>query len=83
MGWICGTYEGTRGAYKVLVGEPEGKRPSGRPRRKWENKIKMHLQEMEKGMGMIDLVQYRGHVTGSCESGNEPSCSIKCGEFLD
>jgi hypothetical protein len=35
-----------RGAYRVLVGEPEGKRPLGRPRRRWENNIKMDLQEV-------------------------------------
>ena len=35
------------GAYRVLVGKPEGKRPLGRPRRKKENNIKMDLQEIE------------------------------------
>jgi hypothetical protein len=34
-----------RGAYRVLVGKPEGKRPLGRPRRKWDNNIKMDFQE--------------------------------------
>jgi hypothetical protein len=34
-----------RGVYRVLVGKPEGKRPLGRPRRRWENNIKMDLQE--------------------------------------
>ena len=33
-----------RGAYKVLVGKPEGKRRSGRPRRRWKDNIKMNLQ---------------------------------------
>jgi len=32
--------------YRVLVGKPEGKRPMGRPRRRWEDNIKMDLQEM-------------------------------------
>jgi hypothetical protein len=36
-----------RGVYRVLVGTAEGKRPLGRPRRKWENDIKMDLQEVE------------------------------------
>jgi len=36
----------TRGAYRVLVGTPEGKRPLGIPRPKWENNIKMYLQEV-------------------------------------
>jgi hypothetical protein len=34
-----------RGVYRVLVGRPEGKRPLGRPRRRWENNIKMDLRE--------------------------------------
>ena len=35
-----------RGVYRVLVGKPEGKRPLGRPRSRWENNIKMDLQEV-------------------------------------
>ena len=35
-----------RGVHRVLVGKPEGKRPLGRPRRSWEDNIKMDLQEM-------------------------------------
>jgi len=38
-----------RGVYRVLVEKPEGKRPLGRPRRRWEDKIKMDLQEVECG----------------------------------
>jgi hypothetical protein len=34
-----------RGAYRILVGRPEGRRPLGRPRRRWEDNIKMDLQE--------------------------------------
>ena len=41
-----------RGVQSVLVGEPEGKRPLRRPRRKWEDNIKMDLQEV--GRGGID-----------------------------
>jgi hypothetical protein len=39
----------SRGAYRVLVGEPEGKRPLGRPRRRWEDNIKTDLQEVDVG----------------------------------
>ena len=39
-----------RGVYRVLVGKPEGKRPLGRPRRRWEDNIKMDLQEMGCGL---------------------------------
>jgi hypothetical protein len=35
-----------RGVYRVLVGRPEGKRPLGRPKRRWEGNIKMDLREM-------------------------------------
>jgi len=35
-----------RGLYRILMGNPEGKRPLGRPRRRWEDNIKMGLQEV-------------------------------------
>jgi hypothetical protein len=48
-----------RGVYRVLVGKPEGKRPLGRP--KWEDNIKMDLQEVGcGGMDWIELAQDRG-----------------------
>jgi len=40
-----------RGVHRVLVGKPEGKRPLGRPRRRWEDNIKMALQEVGGGCG--------------------------------
>ena len=40
-----------RGVHKVLVGKPEGKRPLGRRRRRWEDNIKMDLQEVGRGCG--------------------------------
>ena len=40
-----------RGVYRVLVGKPEGKRPMGRPRRRWEDSIKMDLLEVGGGCG--------------------------------
>jgi hypothetical protein len=40
-----------RDVHRVLVGKPEGKRPLGRPRRRWENNIKMDLQEVCVGVG--------------------------------
>jgi len=49
-----------KGVYRVLVGEPEGKRPLGRPRRRWEDNIKMDLQEVGwGGMDWIELAQDR------------------------
>jgi hypothetical protein len=41
-----------RGAYRVLVGKPEGNRPFARPRRRWEDNIKMDLRDV--GWGSID-----------------------------
>ena len=47
-----------RGVYRVLVGKPEGKRPLGRPRRRWEDNIKMDLEEVGRGCGdWMELVQ--------------------------
>ena len=57
-----------------VVGKPEGKRPLGRPRRRWEDNIKMDLDRVGSGLGQV---------VGTCECGNEPSGSIKCGECLD
>jgi hypothetical protein len=45
-----------RGAYRILLGRPEGRRPLGRPRRRWEDNIKMNLQEVGwNGMDWIDM----------------------------
>jgi hypothetical protein len=41
-----------RGAYRILVGRPEGRRPLGRPRHTWEDNIKMDLQEVGCGHGL-------------------------------
>jgi hypothetical protein len=47
-----------RGAYNILVGRPERRRPLGRPRRRWEDNIKMDLRE--RGLGMwIGLIWLR------------------------
>ena len=47
MGGACSAYGGERRSlYGVLVGKPEGKRPLGRPRHRWEDNIKMYLQEV-------------------------------------
>jgi hypothetical protein len=48
-----------RGVYRVLVGRPEGKRPLGRPRRRWEDNIKMDLSDGIDGVNWIRLDQDR------------------------
>jgi ribosome biogenesis protein Nip4 len=45
-----------RGAYNILVGRPEGRRPLGRPRRRWENNITMNLREI--GFGDVDWIHF-------------------------
>jgi hypothetical protein len=67
----------------ILVGRPEGRRPLGRSRRRWEDNIKIDLQDVgwETWTGLIWL--RIGQVAGRCECGSEPSGSIKRGEFLD
>jgi len=44
-----------RSVYRVLVGKPEGKKPTGRQRRRWENNIKIDLQEV--GCGNVDWIE--------------------------
>jgi hypothetical protein len=46
MDRTCSTYGERRGAYRVLVRKPEGRIPLGRPRRGWEDNIKMDLREV-------------------------------------
>ena len=49
-----------KGMYRVLVGKPEGKRQLGRPRRRWEDNIKLDLQEVGGGCGeWLELAQDR------------------------
>ena len=49
-----------RSVYRLLVGKPEGKRPLGRPRRRWEDNIKMDVQEVRcGGMDWMELAQDR------------------------
>jgi hypothetical protein len=54
MGGACSVDGEERGVYRVFVGKPEGKRPMGRPRRRWEDNIRMDLQEV--GCGGMDWI---------------------------
>jgi hypothetical protein len=59
VGHVTRMEEG-KGVYRVLVGEPEAKRPLGRPGRRWENNIKLHLREIGiDGANWICLAQDR------------------------
>ena len=57
MGWAghVARMGESRGVYRVLVEKPVGKKPLGRPRRRWEGNIKMDLQEM--GFGVMDWIE--------------------------
>ena len=60
MGGACSAYGGEERRIQGLVGKPEGKRPLGRSRRRWEDNIKMDLEEVGWwGMDWIDLAQDR------------------------
>jgi len=60
MGRACGAYGEDSGMHRVLVGKPEGKRPLGRPRRRWKDNVKMDLQEVGGGRGdWMELAQDR------------------------
>ena len=60
-----------RGVYRVLVGKPEGKRPLGRTRRRWEDNITMDLQEVGRGgMDWIELAQDRDRWRALVNAGN-------------
>jgi hypothetical protein len=67
---------GERKVYKVLVGKPEGKRPLGRPRHRWEDGIRMYIREI--GLGDVDwirLSQDRDRLQAVVSCGDEPSGS--------
>jgi hypothetical protein len=60
MGGVCSIFGESRGLYGVLLGKPERKRPLGRPRRRWEDNIKVDLQEVGcEDMDWIDVAQNR------------------------
>jgi hypothetical protein len=65
---------GERIVYRVLVGKPEGTRPLGRPRRMWEDGIRMDLGEIGLwGCGLDSTGSGHGPVAGCCECGDESS----------
>jgi hypothetical protein len=60
MIWAFSVYGERRGVYRVLVGKPEGKRTLERPRHRWEDNIKMDLEEVGRwGMDCVERAQDR------------------------
>ena len=72
-----------RGVNRVLVGKPEGKRPLGKPRRRWDDNIKMDLQEVWGGMGTGWSLLRIGTGGGLLWVRWGTFGFHKCGEFLD
>ena len=71
--------EDGRSAYKILTGKPTGKRPLGRPRRRWEDNIRMGLEELGINAGnWVDSAQDRNYWS-PCECGYEPPGFISHG----
>ena len=71
-----------RGVHRVLVGKPEGKRPRGRPRRRWEDNIETDLREVGEVGDWMVLAQNRNGwrtLVNTVMNFRVP----KCGEFLD
>jgi hypothetical protein len=65
------------------LGKLEGKRPLGRPRRRWDDNIRIELQEVEWGGGAWTGFIWLKIGTGSCKRGEESPGSINCEGFLD
>ena len=70
--------------YRVLVGKPEGRRPLVRPRRRWEDNIRMDLREVEcRCVDWMELAQDRDRWRALVSAVMNLQGSIQCGEFLD
>jgi hypothetical protein len=85
MSSVCSTYVRDEKIHKIFwFGKPEGKRPIGRARRRWEDNVRMDLREIGyKAVDRIHLVQDRGPMMSCCVQGNEHSGSMKRSEFLN
>jgi hypothetical protein len=83
MGRACSAYGERRGVYKVLVEKPEGKRPLGRPRLRWEDNIELDLQEVGcEIMDWIELAQVRDMWLSHVHVVMNLQVSLNVGKFL-
>jgi hypothetical protein len=83
MGGACSTNGEKRKAYRLLVGKPEGRRPLGRPRRRWLNTIKMVLVEVVWGDDWIVLAHDRDMWRALVNLVLNLRGSIKCWETIE
>jgi hypothetical protein len=84
-GWVghVARMEQRTGAYRVLVGKPEGKRPHGRPWRRWEDDITMHVKEIvREGMDWTELDQDRDKCWAVVNTVMNFRVSSNAGNFL-
>ena len=83
MGWACGAYGWGEGVYRDLVGKPEGRRPMGKPRRRWVGNIRTDLQEVGCGyMDWIWLAQNRDRWRTVVSAVMNLRVSLNAGNFL-
>ena len=69
-----------RSAFEMLTGKPTGKRPLGRPRRRWEDNIRMDLEEIGINAGnWVNSARDRNLLESPCECGIEPPGSVSHG----
>ena len=73
----CSTMGDSKGVYKVLVEKPEEQRPLRRPRRRWDDNIKMDLQEVGWRLAWTRLIWLKIRSGSRHKRGNEPSGSKK------
>ena len=72
-----------RGVHRILMGKPEGKRPLGRPRRRWEDNIKIDIQEIGGGRGdWMELAQDRDRWRALVGTVRDFRVCINAGKFL-
>jgi len=85
MRWVghVGRIGEMRGAYRVLVGKPEGKRQLGRHSHRWKIILRWSFRKRDGGHGLARSGSGKGQVAGTCECGNKPSGFIKFVEFPD
>jgi hypothetical protein len=84
MGGACNTHESERrNAYEIFVGKPEGKRPLGRPRRRWEDNIRMDLRVIGwEGVDCMHLAQDRNQWRAFVNTVTNLRVPLMVGKFL-